>query len=192
MKRTVRRVIKTITIAVIVVFAILIILLVIFICIPKDDWYTQKKFGNNYELLLVSRNNCEMVYRIKYKIYDVIPEESILEYDFDKRWIIAKSKKYNYPLELTLFENDGYHYVRPPHPDSVSIHYWIIDKNIPINVNDPNAFETKHERADDGNYYDYLILKAGLTGPLDSIQFLELRKKYNIPDKLILKKLVIP
>jgi hypothetical protein len=145
----------------------------VFILIPKDDWYAVEKFEKNYELEVASRSIYNIVYRIKSKSYYVV-NENIIEYDFDNRWIIAKSKKYNYPLELTKTDN-GYVYSKTTQLDSVSINYWIIDKSIPINLNDSNTFE----RIPEENYY-YLIVKSGLTGPLDSLKFYNILRERNI------------
>ncbi|GHT74113.1 hypothetical protein AGMMS50262_06450 [Bacteroidia bacterium] len=168
-----KKVTKTIIFVVmfIIIMPIIIVFIIFFISI--DDWYTIKKFGNNYELVIVSRNNNEIEYRIHKKTYNVI-RESILEYDFDKRWIIAKSKKYNYPMELMLSDDGNYYYyARPSKPDSVTINYWIIDKSIPINLNDSNTFE---RIPDEDGFYE--IVKSGLAGPLDSLSFIkELEKR---------------
>jgi len=170
-----KRVTKTITISIAFILLIPIIVFIIFLIVPKDDWYTVEKFGNNYELEVVSRDNYNIVYRIKNKSNYVI-NENIIEYNFNDKWIIAKSKK-NSSLELTLTDK-GYAYLLTTKPDSITNNYWIIDKSIPINLNDSNTFVRLQVKD-----YFYLIVKSGLTGPLDSLDFYSFLKARNIDIK---------
>jgi hypothetical protein len=140
---------------------------------PTDDWYTEIKFGNNYELEVVSRNNYNIVYRIKSKSYYVV-NENIIEYDFDDRWIIAKSKKDNYLWGL-IKPDSNYVYSKRTQSDGFNLNYWIIDKSVLINLNDSNTFVKVLQK----DYY-YLIVKSGLTGPLDSLEFYNILKERNI------------
>lgn len=126
-----------------------IILIVIFLFfIPKYDWGVTEKLGNNYELVVMGRNYYPILYRKKneYSSHYIVNED-IIEYNYNDRWILAKSSRQN---------------------------YWIIDKAVPINLDDTINV--------------YRNVKAGLIGPLDSLSFYKTLADKNIDLKLRKRK----
>ncbi|GAK37029.1 hypothetical protein SDC9_69271 [bioreactor metagenome] len=154
-----KRIIKVIAISLIAI--IVTVLIYIFFFMPTYNWYTEIDFGNNYTLEM----DKSIYYRSfngttkKYNWYYVV-KDKVEKYNFDKRWIIAKSNK----------------------------HYWIIDKSIPVNLNDSSTFDSIVEKSQYLNKsYSYRIIKSGLVGPLDSLSFEQSREKHKIPTNLKLK-----
>lgn len=80
----------------------------------------------------------------------VVIKEQVKFFNYDESYIVAQTLRYEKPSnEIKEF--------------------WIIDKNVPINLND---FKNQDE-------FDKL-LKVGLTGPLDSVEFYQQLKEQNI------------
>ena len=118
-----------------------------------SKFYGDEKLGAGYFLCKDGR----------YKSIDFSPDEN---YKGDGGYAVIKEnvKFLNYNKSHIIIQTSRYE-----KPLNEVKEFWVIDKNIPINLKD---FKNQDE-------FDKL-LKVGLTGPLDSVEFYQQLKERNI------------
>lgn len=118
-----------------------------------SKFYGDEKLGAGYFLSKDGR----------YKAIDYSPDEN---YKGDGGYAVIKEnvKSLNYNKSYIIVQTSRYE-----KPSNEVKEFWVIDKSVPINLKD---FKNQDE-------FDKL-LKVGLTGPLDSVQFYRLIQEKNI------------
>lgn len=117
------------------------------------NWDVEQDLGSNYILCA----DGEILYRWS----DEKPAEYVIpfgtaRYGFDERWIIVETKT-----------RLGFHRTLPQDTITSEVsNYWIIDKSIPVNTDNPSSFEDIYYQ---GNTYS--VIRKSLIGPLDSLDF---------------------
>lgn len=117
------------------------------------NWDVEQDLGSNYILCA----DGEILYRWS----DEKPVEYVIpfgtaRYGFDERWIIVETKT-----------RLGFHRTLPQDTITSEVsNYWIIDKSIPVNTDNPSSFEDIYYQ---GNTYS--VIRKSLIGPLDSLDF---------------------
>ena len=102
------------------------------------------------------------------RIIDVIPFGTI-RYGFDERWITVETK--------TLA---GFHQTLPQDIITSGVYdYWIIDKAVPVDIDNPSTFENIYYQTN-----IYRIVRKSLIGPLDSLSFEKEKQKRGIKVRL--------
>lgn len=117
------------------------------------NWDVEQDLGSNYILCA----DGEILYRWS----DEKPAEYVIpfgtaRYGFDERWIIVETKT-----------RLGFYRTLPQDTITSEVsNYWIIDKSIPVNTDNPSSFEDIYYQ---GNTYS--VITKSLIGPLDSLDF---------------------
>ena len=117
------------------------------------NWDIEQDLGSNYILCA----DGEIIYQPS----DDKPAEYIIpfgtaRYGFAERWIVVETKT-----------RSGFHQTLPQ--DTIAgeaSNYWIIDKSIPVDTDNPSTFEDIYYQ---GNNYSFI--RKSLIGPLDSVSF---------------------
>ncbi len=126
------------------------------------NWDIEQNLGSNYILCA----DGEIIYQPS----DEKPAEYIIpfgtaRYGFDERWIVVETKT-----------RTGFHQTLPQ--DTIAgeaSNYWIIDKSIPVETDNPSTFEDIYYQ---GNTYS--VIRKSLIGPLDSLSFEKEKQKRGI------------
>lgn len=132
------------------------------------NWDVEQDFGSHYILCAGG----EIFYRPgdEGSVEYVIPFGTA-RYGFDERWIVVETRT-----------QSGFHRILPS--DTVTgevCDYWIIDKSIPVNIDNPSTFKDIYYQ---GNVYS--IVGKSLIGPMDLLTFEKEKQKRGI--KLIWHK----
>ena len=126
------------------------------------DWDVEQDLGSNYilcadgEILYQSDNGNPVEYVIPF---------GTARYGFDERWIIVETRTRS-AYHLTSSEDTI---------TGEASNYWIIDKSIPVDTDNPSTFEDLYYQ---GNVYS--VIKKSLIGPLDSLTFEKEKQKRGI------------
>jgi hypothetical protein len=126
---------------------------VIYSC-STSNFYGDEKLGVGYFLYKKGR----------YKSINYTPDENYKGEGVSYIVIKEQVKKINYNKAYIIVQTSRYE-----KPSNEVKEFWVIDKSVPINLKD---FKNQEE-------FDEL-LKVGLTGPLDSVQFYRLIQEKNI------------
>lgn len=135
------------------------------------NWDIEQDLGSNYILCA----DGEIIYQLS----DEKPAEYVIpfgtsRYGFDERWIVVETKT-----------RSGFHRILSPDTITDEVcEYWIIDKLIPVDLDNPSTFENIYNQN-----HVYSIVRKGLIGPLDSLSFEIERQKRGVEVRLdIFKK----
>lgn len=115
------------------------------------DWDVEQDLGSNYILCA----DGDIIYQRDKTAEYVIPFGTA-RYGFDERWIVVET-----------ITRSAFHQTLAQDTITGEVHnYWIIDKSIPVDIDNPSTFKNIYYQAN-----TYSIVRKGLTGPLDSIDF---------------------
>ena len=126
------------------------------------NWDIEQDLGSNYILCA----DGEIIYQSS----DKKPAEYVIpfgtaRYGFDDRWIVVETKT-----------RSGFHQTLPQDTIAGEVsNYWIIDKSIPVDTDNPSTFEDIYYQ---GNTYS--VIRKSLIGPLDSLSFEKEKHKQEI------------
>ena len=130
------------------------------------DWDVEQDLGSHYILCA----DGEIFYRWNEEkpVEDVIPFGTI-RYGFDERWITVETKT-----------QSGFHQTLPQDTITGGVYdYWIIDKAVPVDIDNPSTFENIYYQAN-----IYRIVRKSLIGPMDSLSFEKEKQKRGIKVRL--------
>ena len=138
-------------------------------CTLKDiqDWNVQERLGDNYYIDVECKG---LIYGDVINGGSVVIEQGIIDYAYDDRWIIAKTKiRY------------GYHKSIPNTvPSDSIIDYWLIDKSIELDLHKDETYGHVYRFPNSWIGGDGVVITKNVTGPLDSISFYELLKEKGV------------
>ena len=143
-------------------------------CTLKDfqDWNVHERLGSNY---YIDRECRGLIYGDGINGGLVVIDQGIIDYAFDDRWIIAKTRILC-----------GYHKIIPDSLPSDSItDYWIIDKSVKLDLEKESTqgtiyrLETPFADPSYKNSWTRLdgVITKNVAGPLDSVYFYTLLKE---------------
>lgn len=141
---------------------IIIVGLILYFNSVFKDWDVEQDFGSNYILCAGGE--------VFYRSGDEEPIEYVIpfgtaRYGFDERWIIVETKT-----------RSGFHQTLPKDINTGEVcDYWIIDKSIPVDIENPSTFEDIYNQ---GNAYS--IIRESLIGPMDSLTLQKEKQKRGI------------
>lgn len=130
------------------------------------DWDVEQDLGSHYILCA----DGEIFYRWNEEkpVENVIPFGTI-RYGFDERWITVETKT-----------QSGFHQTLPQDTIIGGVYdYWIIDKSVPVDIDNPSTFEEIYCQGD-----TYRIVRKSLIGPMDSLSYEKEKQKRGIKVRL--------
>lgn len=158
-------------------FICCIICIVCISCTLKDlqDWNVQERLGDNYNIDVECKG---LIYGDEINGGSIVIDQGIIDYAYDERWIIAKTKiRY------------GYHKSIPDSVLSDSItDYWIIDKSVKLDLHQKETYghiyrvEPPFANPSYKNSWMRVngVITKNVAGPLDSVSFYTLLKEKGV------------
>lgn len=147
-------------------FIIIIVGLGLYFNSVLKNWDIEQDLGGNYILCA----DGEIFYRWddEEPVEDVIPFGTV-RYGYNECWIVVETKT-----------RSGFHRIISPDTTTGEVcDYWIIDKSISVDADNPSVFENIYNQN-----HVYSIVGKGLIGPLDSLSFEIERQKRGIEVRL--------
>lgn len=142
---------------------IFVFIVIIYLILTQPlNWDISDNLGNGYMIT----SDKDLFYKDAHGYeYNVLPF-GVSKYAYDRKWIIVCTKDVSIKRHFYDKNKD-------------SVNYWIINKEIP-----PLNYDKSDSIILYINNKAYPIITNGLIGPMDSLSFIDMIKKYNIPLKI--------
>lgn len=126
------------------------------------NWDVEQDLGSNYILCA----DGEILYRWSdEEPFEFVIPFGTIRYGFNERWIVVETKtqsRFYQTLPQDTIAGEG-------------CDYWIIDKYIPVDIDDSSTFEDIYYQGS-----AYSVIRKSLIGPLDSLTFEKEKQRRNI------------